>query len=234
MTLDAVSSYPLPSILNVPYIPNSLKNYSVFASPVYQPLRTSQPFVKPASRRIHAPDYARPCGIERLILGEGPRTHRPSRLSKPGHEYGSLRGHELDIPLLRIGAPSPYATLCGGSSVDPTILRSYPLSCYEPKHDPGALVASDTSLAGAQTTPPKTQKSSPGRKLNVSGGFGVVLGSFAGPRRIRSGRCRGDSGRPRGDSGRPRSGLGRCRGGGLALARACPRSPWRRADQSLA
>ena len=81
MTLDAVSSYPLPSILNVPYIPNSLKNFSVFASPVYQPLRTSQPFVKPASRRIHAPDYARPCGIERLVLGEGPRTHRPSRLS---------------------------------------------------------------------------------------------------------------------------------------------------------
>ena len=26
----------------------------------YQPLRTSQPFVKPASRRNHAPDYARP------------------------------------------------------------------------------------------------------------------------------------------------------------------------------
>jgi hypothetical protein len=70
-------------------------------------------------------------------------------------------------PLLRIGDPSPYATVCGGPSVDPTVLqvlRSYPLSCYEPKHGPGALVASDTSLAGAQTTPPKTLLSSPNHR----------------------------------------------------------------------
>jgi len=53
-------------------------------------------------------------------------------------------------PLLRIGDPSLYATLFGGpSSVDPTVLRSYPLSYYKPKHDPGPLVAIGTSLAGA-------------------------------------------------------------------------------------
>ena len=190
-------------------------------------LQTSQPFVKPASRRIHAPDYA----LTTRLLRTGEVARRVSRL-------GSNVCLSLASPLLRIGAPSPYATLCGGSSVDPTILRSYPLSCYEPKHDPGALVASDTSLAGAQTTPPKTQKSSPGRKLNVSGGFGVILGIDESPptrqRRIRRGRCRGDSGRPRGGSGRPRGASGRCRSGGLALARACPRSPWRRAARSLA
>jgi len=73
----------------------------------------------------------------------------------------------LDSPLLRIGDPSPYATVFGGSLVDPTVLqvlRSYPLSFYQPKHDPGPLVASDTSLAGAQTTPPETSLSSPKRK----------------------------------------------------------------------
>jgi len=67
-------------------------------------------------------------------------------------------------PLLRIGDPSPYAPSPALPSVDPTVLqvlRSYPLSCHKPKHGPGALVASDTSLAGAQTTPPKTLLSSP-------------------------------------------------------------------------
>jgi hypothetical protein len=70
-------------------------------------------------------------------------------------------------PLLRIGDPSPYAPSPALPSVDPTVLqvlRSYPLSCYKPKHGPGALVASDTSLAGAQTTPPKTLLSSPNHK----------------------------------------------------------------------
>ena len=70
-------------------------------------------------------------------------------------------------PLLRIGDPSPYATLSGGSLVDPTVLqalRCFPLSFYKPKHDPEALVAIGTSLAGAQTTTPQTQKSSPKRK----------------------------------------------------------------------
>jgi len=153
-------------------------------------------------------------------VGEGPRTHRPSRLSKLGHEYESLPARTRH-PLLRIDAPSLYAPSLALPFVDPTVLRSYPLSCascYQPKHASEHLVASEASLAGAQTTPPKTQKSSPGRKLNVSGGFGVVLGSFAGPRRIRRGRCRGASERPRGDSGRPRGSSGRCRGGGLGLA----------------
>ncbi len=70
----------------------------------------------------------------------------------------------LTSPLLRIGDPSPYATLSGGSLVDPTILRSYPLpraTRYQPQHAPEHLVAPDTSLANAQTTPPKTQKSTP-------------------------------------------------------------------------
>jgi hypothetical protein len=70
-------------------------------------------------------------------------------------------------PLLRIGDPSLYAPSPALPSVDPAVLRSYPLpcaSCYEPKHGPGALVAIGTSLAGAQTTPPKTQKSSPKHK----------------------------------------------------------------------
>jgi hypothetical protein len=70
-------------------------------------------------------------------------------------------------PLLRIGAPSLYAPSPALPSVDPAVLRSYPLpcaSCYEPKHGPGALVAIGTSLAGAQTTPPETQKSSPKHK----------------------------------------------------------------------
>jgi hypothetical protein len=70
-------------------------------------------------------------------------------------------------PLLRIGDPSPYAPSPALPSVDPTVLqvlRSYPLSCYKPKHDPGALVAIGTSLAGAQTTPPKTLLSSPNHK----------------------------------------------------------------------
>jgi hypothetical protein len=66
----------------------------------------------------------------------------------------------LTSPLLRIGDPSPYATR-GGPSVDPTVLhvlRSYPLTRatrYQPKHALGHLVATNTSLAGAQTTPPK-------------------------------------------------------------------------------
>jgi len=78
-------------------------------------------------------------------------------------------------PLLRIGDPSPYAPSPALPSVDPTvrrscgvsILRSYPLTRatrYKPKHSPEALVAIGTSLAGAQTTPPKTLLSSPKRK----------------------------------------------------------------------
>jgi hypothetical protein len=75
----------------------------------------------------------------------------------------------LTSPLLRIGDPSPYATR-GGPSVDPTVLhvlRSYPLTRatrYQPKHALGHLVATNTSLAGAQTTPPKTHLSSPKHK----------------------------------------------------------------------
>ena len=64
-------------------------------------------------------------------------------------------------PLLRIGDPSPYAPSPALPSVDPTVRRSYPLSFYKPKHSPEALVAIGTSLAGAQTTPPKTLLSSP-------------------------------------------------------------------------
>jgi hypothetical protein len=67
-------------------------------------------------------------------------------------------------PLLRIGDPSPYAPSPALPSVDPTVRRSYPLSFYKPKHDPEALVAIGTSLAGAQTTPPETSLSSPKRK----------------------------------------------------------------------
>jgi hypothetical protein len=67
-------------------------------------------------------------------------------------------------PLLRIGDPSPYAPSPALPSVDPTVRRSYPLSFYKPKHDPEALVAIGTSLAGAQTTPPKTLLSSPNTK----------------------------------------------------------------------
>jgi hypothetical protein len=67
-------------------------------------------------------------------------------------------------PLLRIGDPSLYAPSPALPSVDPAVLRSYPLSCYKPKHSPGALVAIGTSLAGAQTTPPKTHLSSPNHK----------------------------------------------------------------------
>jgi hypothetical protein len=71
-------------------------------------------------------------------------------------------------PLLRIGAPSPYAPSPALASVDPSVLRHCPLPCaaryYKPKHSPEALVAIGTSLAGAQTTPPKTQKSSPNHK----------------------------------------------------------------------
>jgi hypothetical protein len=95
--------------------------------------------------------------------------HRHSRLRLARKRAHPLSTSQLgpDIPLLRIGDPSPYATVCGGSSDDPTVLqalRSYPLSCYKPKHDPGPLVASDTSLAGAQTTPPETLLSSPNHK----------------------------------------------------------------------
>jgi hypothetical protein len=68
----------------------------------------------------------------------------------------------LTSPLLRIGDPSPYAPSPALPSVDPTvrrscgvsILRSYPLTRatrYKPKHDPEALVAIGTSLAGAQS-----------------------------------------------------------------------------------
>jgi hypothetical protein len=67
-------------------------------------------------------------------------------------------------PLPRIGDPSPYAPSPALPSVDPTVLRSYPLSFYKPKHSPEALVAIGTSLAGAQTTPPKTLLSSPNTK----------------------------------------------------------------------
>ena len=74
-------------------------------------------------------------------------------------------------PLLRIGDPSPYAPSPALPSVDPTVRRSsvfrpavLPTVFYKPKHSPEALVAIGTSLAGAQTTPPKTLLSSPKRK----------------------------------------------------------------------
>jgi hypothetical protein len=88
---------------------------------------------------------------------------------------GSNHCLSLTRPLLRIGDPSPYAPSPALPSVDPTvlrscgvsILRSYPLTCatrYQPQHAPEHIVASDTSLAGAQTTPPKTLLSSPHMK----------------------------------------------------------------------
>jgi len=94
------------------------------------------------------------------------RTHLSSRVA---HQLVRPRCG-LDSPQLRIGTPSPYATLVGGPSVDPAVLqvlRSYPLSratCYKPKHALGHLVATNTSLAAAQTTPPKTLLSSPKHK----------------------------------------------------------------------
>jgi hypothetical protein len=74
------------------------------------------------------------------------------------------------IPQLRIGTPSPYAPSPALPSIDPTVLhalRSYPLtraSRYQPQHAPEHIVALDTSLAGTQTTPPKTLLSSPNTK----------------------------------------------------------------------
>jgi len=70
------------------------------------------------------------------------------------------------------GTPSPYAPSPALPSVDPTVLhvrrsyfpRSYPLTRatrYQPQHAPEHQVASDTSLATAETTRPETQKSSP-------------------------------------------------------------------------
>jgi hypothetical protein len=73
------------------------------------------------------------------------------------------------------GTPSPYAPSPALPSVDPTVLhvrrsyfpRSYPLTRatrYQPQHAPEHQVASDTSLATAETTRPETQKSSPNHK----------------------------------------------------------------------
>ncbi len=67
-------------------------------------------------------------------------------------------------PLLRIDDPSPYAPWWR-SLYDPTVLPTDSCyCCYQPQHAPEHIVASDTSLAGAQTTPPKTLLSSPHMK----------------------------------------------------------------------
>jgi hypothetical protein len=53
-------------------------------------------------------------------------------------------------PLLRIGDPSPYAPSPALPSVDPTVLRSYPLSFYKPKHDPSSHHHTHRGQAEAQ------------------------------------------------------------------------------------
>ena len=68
-------------------------------------------------------------------------------------------------PLLRIGDPSPYAPLRRFPLLTHVLLyASYPTVFSTSLNTIPALVAIDTSLAGAQTTPPETRKSSPKRK----------------------------------------------------------------------